>query len=184
MRLAHLALLVAAVTTVAAGCGDARTTAGLASPAPSPTAATELSDQDRTWMKKIHQGNMAETQAGQLAEGKGTAAEVKELGRLLVTDHTALDDKVAEAAMRLGVKLPTTTSDDQKAAAQALESASQADFDQEFLTAMRKEHAQAVADTKKEINKGSSAEVKAMAEEALPRLQHHLDAIKEAMKEN
>ncbi|WP_049573995.1 DUF4142 domain-containing protein [Nonomuraea sp. SBT364] len=186
MRIRHLFLLVAAVAA-ASGCADARTSAGLESPAPSPTAtgtatAGELSDQDRIWMKKIHQGNLAEVQAGRLAADKATAAKVKEVGELLVEDHTALDEKLTDAAGKLGVKLPTTASGAQKKAAQALESASRADFDQEFLAAMRKEHSEAIAETQTEIKKGSSSGVKAMAEDALPQLQHHLDMIKEAMK--
>ncbi|MEV4223108.1 DUF4142 domain-containing protein [Nonomuraea sp. NPDC049725] len=187
MRIRSLALLVAAGAAAAAvsGCADARTSAGLQSPAPSPTATGTaspgaLSDQDRIWMKKIHQGNLAEIQAGELAADKATGAKVKEVGELLVKDHTALDEQLTAAAGKLGVKLPSSATSAQKKVIQALESAAKADFDEEFLAAMRAEHRKAVAETQVELKKGSSPEVKAMAEDALPKLQHHLDMIKEA----
>ncbi|MEU4575707.1 MULTISPECIES: DUF4142 domain-containing protein [Nonomuraea] len=187
MRIRSLALLVAAGAAAAAvsGCADARTSAGLQSPAPSPTATGTaspgaLSDQDRIWMKKIHQGNLAEIQAGELAADKATGAKVKEVGELLVKDHTALDEQLTAAAGKLGVKLPSSATSTQKKVIQALESAAKADFDEEFLAAMRAEHRKAVAETQVELKKGSSPEVKAMAEDALPKLQHHLDMIKEA----
>ncbi len=185
--LAPLALAAAALTAVA-GCGGATTGAGLAPASPAPqtpgTGQAVPSDQDRIWMKKIHQGNMAETGAGGMAERKGTAAAVKELGAMLIKDHTALDTKVTQAATRLGVELPTSPSAEQQKARKTLEDSSREDFDQAFLSAMRKEHRTAIAETQTEIKRGRSPEVKALAESALPALQRHLDEIKKAMGGN
>lgn len=185
----YLVLLVAA-TTALTGCNGGTNTsagsAGLASPA-SPTATAESpmdtaspakpSKQDRNWLKKIHQGNLAEIQAGQLAKEKGSAEAVREFGALLVKDHDELDKQVVKTAKQLGVKLPKNSSGEQKRTLAALRDASRSDFDQEFLIAMRDAHEKAVAQTKTEIEKGSSPQVKQLAEQALPQLERHLEEI-------
>ncbi|MDA0636156.1 DUF4142 domain-containing protein [Nonomuraea sp. MCN248] len=185
-RRSHLALLLAAAIVVT-GCngGGGSTSAGLASPAPSTAASpgtgtaapVQPSEQDRMWLREIHQGNMAETQAGQLAESKGDAEEVKAIGAMLVKDHTQFDVEVVRTAEQLGVKLPTSTSGEQKEIMTALRDASRAEFDEEFVTAMRVAHVQAIAATKKEIQNGTSPQVKQLAQKALPALEQHLAEI-------
>ncbi|MEV4839924.1 DUF4142 domain-containing protein [Nonomuraea sp. NPDC049486] len=179
----YLALLLAAVTAVT-GCNSGpSTSAGLASPA-SPTAASpgtaspvQPSDQDRIWLREIHQGNMAETQAGDLAQHKSTSEAVQRLGTMLVEDHTKLDQEVVKTAEQLGVSLPKNTSGEQKKVIAGLRDASRADFNQEFLIAMRKAHEKAVTATQAEIQSGTSPQVKQLAEKALPALEMHLDEI-------
>ncbi|MFG1946816.1 DUF4142 domain-containing protein [Nonomuraea sp. NPDC048826] len=180
----YLALLLAAATAVTGCNGGTSTSAGLASPA-SPTATSPgtgeatpaPSDQDRIWLREIHQGNLAEIQAGDLAEGKGTAPEVKQFGAMLVKDHTKLDQEVVRTAEQLDVKLPKAASSAQKEVLAELREASRADFDEEFVTAMRKAHEKAVAATKTEIEQGTSPQVKQLAEQALPALERHLDEL-------
>lgn len=67
---------------------------------------TEPSEQDRTWMRTIHQGNLSEVQAGRLAMGKGTTKQVKAVGKMLVQDHTKLGSKVTQAATQLASSCP------------------------------------------------------------------------------
>jgi predicted outer membrane protein len=179
--------LALAVATATAGCGQATTGAGMA-PAASPqgTAAGQVapSDQDRIWMKKIHRDYLAEKLAGELAERKGAAAAVRELGAKLVTAHTELDAELIQTAARLGVELPAAPSGEQEKAGKALEEAAGKDFDRAFLTAMRKRHATTMGQTRMEIKKGSSPEVKAMAKSALQVMRHHSLLTKKALEES
>ncbi len=173
----YLTLLAVAVAVVTAGCGEATTGARMTateSPQASVADQAPLSDQDRIWMKKIHRGYLAEARAGGLAERKGTAAAVKELGAKLVSAHTELDAELTQTAARLGVELPAAPSGAQKKVGKALESASGEDFDRMFLAMIRKQHAAAIGETRAQIKKGSSPEVKEMAKSALQVLRHHL----------
>ncbi len=182
----HLVPLALAVAVLTAGCGEATTGAGTAASA-SPQAQADqvaLSDQDRIWMKRIHQGYLAETRAGGLAERKGASAAVKELGTKLVSAHTDLDAELTQAAARLGVELPSALSGAQEKAGKALEGASREEFDRAFVTAIRKQHATALKETRTELKKGSSPEVKAMATSALAVLRHHLLLTKTALNKD
>ncbi|MGW0809349.1 DUF4142 domain-containing protein [Nonomuraea sp. NPDC002799] len=173
----RLTMSLAAVAVAAlAGCqADVPpNTAGLA-----PQTDTQPSEQDRTWMRTIHQGNLTEVQAGRLAVGKGTTKQVKSIGKMLLDDHTALDTKVTQAASQMGVELPTSTTAKQRAELVRMQDASGQDFDHDFVAAMTKEHKAALAATKKEVAQGSSPAVVALAKAAEPALQKHLTALQQ-----
>lgn len=175
MRMRLTLLLAAAALT---GCGAAPTnTANLV-----PHTDTPPSEQDKAWMETIHAGNLAEVQAGRLAEGKGTTRRIKEIGRTLVQDHSEFDVKVTQAASRLRIQLPSSASPAQQAELARLREAVGEDFDAVFLAAMVKEHKAALAATKKEISQGSSQVVVGLAKEAQPALQAHLTALRKARR--
>ncbi|GAA2210855.1 hypothetical protein GCM10009850_063140 [Nonomuraea monospora] len=143
---------------------------------------TQPSEQDKEWMRAIHQGNLSEVQAGRLAMGKGTTKQVKAVGKLLVDDHTALGSKVTQAATQLGVELPTSPSKAQRAEVKRLRDSSGQDFDEDFLSGMIKAHRETLAATKTEVSKGANQTVKALAQTAQQSLQHHLDALEKAQE--
>ncbi|MFI7638011.1 DUF4142 domain-containing protein [Nonomuraea sp. NPDC049400] len=178
-------LLLTAVAAVAlGGCGGVPTdTAGLAPRAASPTEPrtdAQPSEQDKAWIWAIHEGNLAEMQMGQLGRGKGSTPRIKKIGKMIVADHTELDAKVTKTAGKLGIKLPTSPSADQRAEIVRLKEATRRGFDQEFIAVMTNEHMEAIAATKAEVAQGSSPEVVALAKGALPALEKHLSALRQA----
>ncbi|MEV0389131.1 DUF4142 domain-containing protein [Nonomuraea sp. NPDC050643] len=162
---------------------------GCAAEAPPDAAAlaphtdAQPSEQDKAWLAAIHQGNLAEVQAGRLARNKGVTKQIKAVGEMLVKDHTKLDTKVTQTATQLGVTLPTSPTAGQRTELLRLENATGQDFDQDFLGGMIKAHKEAIAATKKEISTGSSPAVVALAKTAAPSLQEHLSALRRAQGE-
>ena len=61
------------------------------------------------------QGNLAEVQMGQLAKEKGQSDAVKSYGQMLVTDHSANNEKAIALAEQNGLSAPTEPSTKQKA---------------------------------------------------------------------
>ncbi|MFI7231334.1 DUF4142 domain-containing protein [Nonomuraea angiospora] len=169
-------LLLAALALAAlGGCADVPTdTAGLV-----PRTDTQPSEQDKAWMRGIHEGNLAEVQAGQLAVGKGRSARIKSIGKMLVVDHTKLDTKVTDAATRLRIPLPMSPSADQRAMLAALQDSPADEFDQDFTAAMINAHQETLAATKFEISHGTSPTVVALARMAEPALTAHLTALRQ-----
>ncbi|MFG6192060.1 DUF4142 domain-containing protein [Nonomuraea sp. JJY05] len=169
-------LLLAAVALAAlGGCADVPTdTAGLA-----PRTDTQPSEQDKAWMRAIHEGNLAEVQAGQLGVGKGSSARIKSIGKMLVADHTKLDTKVTRAATQLHIALPMSPSADQRAMLAELQDSPPNEFDQDFTAAMINAHQEALAATKVEISRGTSPTVVALARTAEPALVAHLTALRQ-----
>ncbi|MFI9837811.1 DUF4142 domain-containing protein [Nonomuraea sp. NPDC051941] len=170
-------LLLAAVALAAlGGCADVPTdTAGLVS-----RTDTQPSEQDKAWMRGIHEANLAEVQAGQLGVGKGSTARIKAIGKMLVVDHTKLDTQVTNAATRLRIPLPMSPSADQRAMLAELQDSPRDEFDQDFTAAMINAHQQTLAATKVEISHGTSPTVVALARTAEPALVAHLTALRQS----
>ena len=57
-------------------------------PAAAAQAAAQPSTQDTQYLQALHQVNLFEITAGDLAQQKGQNQEVKDLGAMLKTDHT------------------------------------------------------------------------------------------------
>lgn len=68
--------------------------------------AAPVSDQDTAFVRAAHQGNLTEIAAGQDAQTHAASACVKEVGDVLVRDHTKLDADLKALAGKLGISLP------------------------------------------------------------------------------
>ena len=77
MRTRLTLLLAAAALAALTGCSGQQPPPQSAAAVPGPTGE-QPSEQDRTWMRAIHQANLTEVQAGRLAQGKATTKPIKE----------------------------------------------------------------------------------------------------------
>lgn len=149
---------------------------GLA-PAAAAQAAAQPSTQDTQYLQALHQVNLFEITAGNLAEQKGKNQQVKDLGKMFVTDHTQLDQTVQSTAQQLNVQLPADPTADQQKVLDRLNNLSGAEFDKAWVTAQLAGHVQAIQATQTEISQGSEQSVVQIAQDALPVLQAHYDAL-------
>ncbi|MEU1886101.1 DUF4142 domain-containing protein [Micromonospora rifamycinica] len=149
---------------------------GLA-PAAAAEAAAQPSAQDTQYLQAVHQVNLAEIVTGNLAQKKGQNEQVKELGQQFVTDHTQLDQTVQSTAQQLNVSLPSAPTADQQKVIDKLNGLNGAAFDKAWVTAELAGHVQAIQATQTEISQGSEQSVVQLAQDALPVLQAHYDAL-------
>ncbi|MEW2441646.1 DUF4142 domain-containing protein [Micromonospora marina] len=149
---------------------------GLA-PAAAAQAAAQPSTQDTQYLQAVHQVNLFEITAGNLAQQKGQNQQVKDLGKMFVTDHTQLDQTVQSTAQQLNVQLPAEPTADQQQVLDELNNLSGAEFDKAWVTAQLAGHVQAIQATQTEISQGSEQSVVQIAQDALPVLQAHYDAL-------
>lgn len=159
------------------GCAYGVSRAAVSDSASSPPG---VSAADRTWLKAIHQANLAEVQAGELAERKGAAAAVRSAGKMLVTDHTRLDDEVVPVARALGVSLPRAPTPDDAAAASRFADESGSAFDHDFTSTLVTGHQKVIAATRAQIREGSAPRVIRLARKSLPTLRKHLATLQKA----
>ena len=149
---------------------------GLA-PAAASQAAAQPSTQDTQYLQAVHQVNLFEITAGNLAQQKGQNQQVKDLGKMFVTDHTQLDQTVQSTAQQLNVQLPADPTADQQKVLDKLNNLNGAEFDKAWVTAQLAGHVQAIQATQTEISQGSEQSVVQIAQDALPVLQAHYDAL-------
>ncbi|WP_431878833.1 DUF4142 domain-containing protein [Micromonospora marina] len=139
--------------------------------------AAQPSTQDTQYLQAVHQVNLFEITAGNLAQQKGQNQQVKDLGKMFVTDHTQLDQTVQSTAQQLNVQLPAEPTADQQQVLDELNNLSGAEFDKAWVTAELAGHVQAIQATQTEISQGSEQSVVQLAQDALPVLQAHYDAL-------
>jgi len=111
-----------------------------AAPAISSTAAAQHATaplDDATIVAIFDAANTADIETGRVAAERGQSAEVREFGKMLERDHTAVRKMGRDLAAKLGVTPTPPANDaaprDHAAAMKALRSASTKDFDQTFL---------------------------------------------------
>ncbi|WBB54271.1 DUF4142 domain-containing protein [Verrucosispora sp. WMMD573] len=146
-------------------------------PAAAAQAAAQPSEQDTQYLQAVHQVNLYEIAAGELAQEKGQNQQVKELGQQFVTDHTELDQSVQDLAGQLNVELPSEPTTDQQDGLDQLNNASGEEFDRLWVTQELAGHVQAIQATQTEISQGTESQVVQLAQTALPVLQAHYDAL-------
>lgn len=142
--------------------------------AQSSTSQQNLSSQDKTWVKKAHQTNLAEIKLGNMAESKSQNNAVTSMGRTLVSDHSSLDSKLKMAAQNMNINLPSEPSQQQQSMARNLSQKSGSQFDKDWTRKLIAGHRKAIQMTQHEIQNGSSMKVKQLANHTLPILQKHL----------
>jgi putative membrane protein len=160
--------------------------AGLLALALSPAAAQAQNkpaiDKDsQKFIASAIQGDIAEVDAGRLAQEKGKSQAVKDFGAMLVKEHGEHKTKAEAVAAQLDVKPPTGSSVAHKASYVKLKVLQGETFDRSFARTMVSDHQ---ADIKMyQAQSGKSDAAGALAKETLPVLQHHLEVAQSLVRE-
>jgi putative membrane protein len=173
-RAAGLALALALTLGGAAACSSAQAAQ------PTSVSAHHLSTRDIGWLNAAHQANEAEIQAGQYAESNTSTAAIQSVGAMMVRDHSALDAKLIQLASKLHFGLVQYLTNQQVETGDQLSNELGSTFDSDFVGMMMTAHEQMIAATEAEIRLGSSPQVVALAQQALPVLEKHLKMLRAA----
>lgn len=133
-------------------------------------------ERDTDFLIKAAEISMEDIQLGQLAQQKGTTADVKNLAKMMVDEHTKVMADLSALAGRKAIAIPTATTDKVKNAYDKLnEKAAGNDFDKEYCDMMVKGHKDAIDAFEKASSNAFDADIKAWASSMLPGLRTHLD---------
>ncbi len=122
-----------------AGVAGAQSCNGMAAGKMSPTM-----DQDKTFVQNAALSDFTEITFSKLAVQKSTDAKVKAYAQKMIADHDALEAKMKPEADKLGVTPPTALDADHQTKYDALNQASGADFDKQYMMAMDADHHKAL----------------------------------------
>lgn len=141
-------------------------------PGAKPGAATApLSAQDKNFMMSAAKGGAMEVHMGEMAAQQGQSAEVKKLGAEMASTRTKANSQLMALANARGVKLDTR---------HKMDKMSGANFDQQWLAQMEKDHMQMLGEFQAEAKNGSDPELKSWAAKMVPTIQAHLKELKAA----
>jgi putative membrane protein len=134
----------------------------------------QVKDQDRKFVEQAGSAGLAEVQAGNLALHRAAAPAVREFGRWMVTDHTAMGDMLTHHAEKAGLNVPSGISEKDAAALNALQQFQGAEFDLHYIAAQVEAHKQALELFKQQAQSGEHPDLKSFAQLAQPMLTQHL----------
>jgi putative membrane protein len=140
-------------------------------------AAVKSVSQEARALAKLHEINLEEIAVGGLAKTKATSDAAKQYADTLVTDHTALDQRVVTLADQKGIELAAQKDKRARRAEQKhltmLRKLDTARFDHGFAKMMADGHAKA-ADAIRDYQKSvTDSDVKALLSDALPSIEAH-----------
>lgn len=144
--------------------------------------AASVDANTKDFMEKAAQGGMMEVALGNDAVNKASSQDVKDFGKMMVDDHTMLNNKMKAMATNKNVMLPAAVSADQQKEMDELNKKTGKDWDKSYVKMMVNDHKKDIADFKKAAGNLKDADVSQFAKDALPTLQKHLDAIEKINK--
>ncbi len=167
----------AAAALFAAAPAYAQATPAPTAPAAATAAPAAMSKADQKIVMDMATGNMAEIEAGKMAQGKAQDDKVKAFAQQMIDDHTKALADVQQLATAKGLTMPTALDKAHQAKADKLGAKSGAAFDKAYMAQ------EGVADHKKMHSMLASAEkkakdpdVKALAAKMKPTVEQHLKA--------
>jgi putative membrane protein len=140
-------------------------------------AARADDNPDASFYKKGAEGGLAEVELGKLAQDKSPTPAVKDFGAMMITDHSAANEKLKAIAARKNIRLPTSPSVGQMATKTKLEVLSGTAFDKAYIKGMVQDHQEDIEEFQKEAELGQDPDAKAYAAATLPTLKAHLKKI-------
>jgi putative membrane protein len=144
------------------------------------TAQTSsLSKDDQAFLQSAYQGGLYEIEIGKYAAENGSDPKVKAFGQQMVTDHTALNQKVADLAQKKGVTLDMEPNAMNATKIKSATTLSGTAFDKTYLPLMIHDHKNDIKEFDKEAATTSDPDIKAAIHEALPTLHQHLKMAEE-----
>ena len=137
-----------------------------------------LSDKSASALRTAASSNLFEIESGRLALARSQSGVIKEFADRMVDDHTRAANRARQVLSEMGASLPPLMlepSHQQKL--DALKAVDNPRFDKAYVEAQYTEHVEAIALVREYARSGDSERLKALAAEALPVLQSHLEHV-------
>ncbi|MEV7968130.1 DUF4142 domain-containing protein [Sphaerisporangium sp. NPDC088356] len=146
------------------------------------TESGPLGPADRDFLVRVRQAGLWEIPTGQQAQQRAGSARVKEVGQMLVADHTKLDEQVRALAAKLNVELPSTPNADQQGWMAELSTKTGQDYDKTFADRLRAAHGKVFAAVGLVRAGTKNSEIRAFAQVAVDVVMKHMTLLESTGK--
>jgi putative membrane protein len=134
---------------------------------------------DAKFIREVDADNFLEIRLGRLAEKKARNEAVKQFGRKMVEDHTALQEQWTRMAKNNGMEFKSGMGRRHQAKLTRLEKMSGREFDREYMTLMVQNNNDYLSYFRKEGRGANSAPVRQLVNRGIPVLERHLNEAKQ-----
>jgi putative membrane protein len=134
---------------------------------------------DAMFVQKAGEGGMAEVELSKVAASKAQAADVKKFAAQMVKDHSANNKELASIAAKENIQVPKSLDSEHAALRDKLKTMKGADFDREYMDAMRTDHQKMVDLLKSSESTVSTDDLRTFIKKTEPVVEHHLSMAQE-----
>lgn len=144
-------------------------------------AGGKLPKKDGNMLRDIAYANLAEIEAGKLAQSKSKDEKVKAFAQQMIDDHTKAMGEVQQLAQSKGATLPTEPDAKHMALMKKMEALSESKFDQQYMAQGGvKDHRQTHDLLRRVQRSATDPELKALAAKMQPVVDQHLKTAQES----
>jgi putative membrane protein len=119
--------------------------------------------------------NLEEIKLSQLAQQNSMAPDVKEMAKMMETEHTTCLNDLKALAEKKSITIPTSITKEGEDAYQKLMNISGTEFDKKYCDMMVDGHKNAISEFEKTSTDSNDPDIRTWASETLPALRKHLD---------
>lgn len=142
---------------------------------------TDTDSDTRSYVRNAAVGDLFEIESSRLALDRSASAEVHDFAEMMVADHSKMSEKLEDAVDRadLAVDIPDELDSRHQAMLDRLENAGMAEFDQLYAEMQATAHEEAFALHQRYAENGSVPELRTLAGNAVPVIDHHRTAVRQ-----
>jgi putative membrane protein len=144
---------------------------------PCANAATPVATADQDFMLAAAQGGMTEVKLGELAAANGTRPDVKDFGKMMVKDHTAINDDMKALAALKGVTLPDSLDAKHQKMVDEMSALTGAAFDDAYIAGMINAHTKDAKAFAAESAATKDVDIKSFLDKSIPVVEAHLQHV-------
>lgn len=187
------AVAVFAACSFLAACGDAgnadesnsdttATTKNEAEEKNDSALATKAAEKDAQFVVDVITSNYGEVKLAQLAQQKSSNKEIKDVAKMLETDHTAVLTDLKSLASNKGMTVPTEESGEAKDKFKDLSDDKTSEFDKQWCETLMDNHKTSISKFENAANDVTDPDLKSFVNTVLPKLRIHHDKLMECHK--
>jgi putative membrane protein len=141
-------------------------------------AMMQLSAAEQAFMIEAAQHGMGEVELGRLAESRGSSAQVRDFGRMMVQQHTQANQELMAIAQKTGMTPPTALTPAAQAAQMRLQQAQGQEFDRQYLEHQASDHLAQRTMFQFAASNAKNPDLRAFAQKTLPVVERHIEQLR------
>ncbi len=141
-----------------------------------------IDEASSSFIVRVTNNGMTETQLAAIAEQKATYADVKSFAAMLYKDHSGVNQLVKDMAATKNITLPADITADKQKEIDMLNTKTGKDLDKEYISMMINAHKSSIESFEKALTEVKDQDIRSLADKTLPTLRAHLDSAQQIQK--
>lgn len=144
--------------------------------------ASKAAEKNAQFVVDVIASNYGEVKLAKLGQQKASNSELKDVARMLETDHNAVLNDLKQLASTKGITVPTEESGDAKDKLKELTDEKSSEFDKEWCETLMDNHKTSISKFENAATDLSDPDIKNFVNTVLPKLRTHHDRLMECHK--